>query len=207
MSRVQQSKNIVQWKDLSISMFFRCTFPCLLIPCTCERTALVTSVASVERSSQDRGCWKDTCGRTPEKSRTGVPSVKNPSPTSQTWELTFRLTRLQKWEHDSLFYSQTPSVAFQLQQMWKRICTQVLSGETRRGGMRQLNNWGFGNVFVRRRRQFVRRRQLQPGKTSSPPLFADIANIGMYKPTIWVYQWCLLSWWSRTWFVKYLCFK
>ena len=59
-----------------------------------------------------------------------------------------------------------PSVAFQLQQMWKRICTQVLSGETRRGGMRQLNNWGFGNVFVRRRRQFVRRRQLQPGKTS-----------------------------------------
>ena len=108
MSRVQQSKNIVQWKDLSIWCFFRCTFPCLLIPCTCERTALVTSVASVERSSQDRGCWKDTCGRTPEKSRTGVPSVKSPSPTSQTSELTFRLTRLQKWEHDSLFYSQTP---------------------------------------------------------------------------------------------------
>ena len=108
MSRVQQSKNIVQWKYLSIWCFFRCTFPCLLIPCTCERTALVTSVGSVERSSQDRGCWKDTCGRTPGKSRTGVPSVKSPSPTSQTSEPTFRLTRLQKWEHDSLFYSQTP---------------------------------------------------------------------------------------------------
>merc|ERR1719341_2208275 len=33
----------------------KCTFPCLHIPCICERTAQVTSVASVERSSRDRG--------------------------------------------------------------------------------------------------------------------------------------------------------
>ena len=131
-------------------------FPCLHIPCTCERTAQVTSVASVERSFQDRGCWKDTCGRTLEKNLTGVPSVKSLSLTSQTWELTFRLMRRQKWENNSLFYSQKQppfySIALQLQQMWKRICTQVLSGETRRGGMYQLNNWGFGNVFVRGRK-------------------------------------------------------
>ena len=83
---------------------------------------------------------------------------------------THAAAKVRKW-FSVLFTN--PSVAFQLQPMWKRIRTQVLSGETRRGGMRQLNNWGFGNVFVRK---------IIPGKKPlhTQPLFADIASIGMY---------------------------
>ena len=78
------------------------------------------------------------------------------------------------------------STAFQLQQMWKRICPQVISCETWRGGMyQQLNNWRFGNVFVRK---------IASEKAST--FFHHLS-----------YQWLLLSWWKRTWFVKYLCLK
>ena len=80
----------------NVTFVTRCMWVCLLSACTFSLTTSTTNVNSVERHSQDLGCYKDIWDLIRETNHTPVMSARSPLQTDLTWEHTCKHIQQQR---------------------------------------------------------------------------------------------------------------